>query len=466
MALVIGIQLVRWITWNRVEEHQRWVAHTHEVLATTERLLAAMHTAESTQRGFLLTRDSMFLAQHAGSVAEVPRVVARLGVLTEDNPNQQTRVATLSALADRKLAHMRSTVELGLDGEFDMALQRVLSGEGFSLSQAIRAEVDAMRGEELELLAARSGHAGAASRFNVISAVASGALNVGLLIGLYVLFRLLWRRRAEHESRLEALLVREREARTEAERATRLKDEFLATISHELRTPLTSLLGWTQILRHRPPDDASLARGLEVIERNARAQTRMIENLLDLSRIAAGNLELATEHVDLGDVARAAIERVEPAAARKGQSIALEVDEAARPVHGDRARLEQALGYVLDNALKFSSADRCVEVRVEPGGQGTTRIAVRDQGEGIARSELPGLFDRFHQVDGSPRRRHGGLGIGLAIARQLVELHGGKVDAESAGAGHGSTFTLTLPVELEHHPPRPEHSAVASPAAP
>ena len=265
------------------------------------------------------------------------------------------------------------------------------------------------------------------------------------------------RERIEQER--EQLLESERAARTEAEfrkaeaeAANRSKDEFLATLSHELRTPLNAILGWAQLLRtgHADPDDLSV--GLETIERNARAQAKLVEDLLDLSRIISGRLRLDPRPVELSAVVAAALETVRPAAEAKGVRLVPALDGPVGPVLGDPDRIQQVTWNLLSNAIKFTPRGGTVELvlRREADGGGTdgqaAEIVVRDTGQGIRPEFLPHVFDRLRQADASTTRRHGGLGLGLAIVRHLVELHGGTVRADSAGEGMGTTFTVRLPL--------------------
>jgi signal transduction histidine kinase/ActR/RegA family two-component response regulator len=242
----------------------------------------------------------------------------------------------------------------------------------------------------------------------------------------------------------EQLLVSEQAARLHAESNNRLKDEFLATISHELRTPLTAIIGWTQLLRRGIPDNKVAERALEVIERNGHAQLHLIEDLLDVSRIISGKLLLDVRAVDPASVIVAALDAVRPAAEAKGIELRAALDPAAGSVAGDAERLQQVVWNLVNNAVKFTPAGGRVEVRLARAGAGI-EIAVADTGAGIAPAFLPHVFDRFRQADAATTRAHGGLGLGLAIVRQLVELHGGTVAVDSEGEGRGATFTVTLP---------------------
>ena len=251
------------------------------------------------------------------------------------------------------------------------------------------------------------------------------------------------RKRAEKER--EELLVREKAARVEAEEANRTKDEFLATLSHELRTPLTAILGWVRLLRMKELDGATAEHALETVERNARAQAQLIEDLLDVSRVITGNLRLEMSTVELVPVIKAAMDAVEPAANAKMIKLEASLDPAAGPVSGDAARLQQVVWNLLSNAVKFTPREGRVSIRLERADS-QVEIRVTDTGQGISADFLPFIFDRFRQADSSTTRQHGGLGLGLAIVRHLVELHGGTVHAESAGEGRGATIKVRLPI--------------------
>jgi PAS domain S-box-containing protein len=243
----------------------------------------------------------------------------------------------------------------------------------------------------------------------------------------------------------------ERKASREAQAANRAKDEFLSIVSHELRTPLNAILGWAQILERRVDDQEALRKGLHVIERNAKAQVRIIEDILDVSRIITGKLRLDMRPLDVEAVVRAAIEVVRPAAEAKQINVELSFGGPA-VVSGDADRLQQVAWNLLSNAIKFTPREGRVAVAVQPA-RGSVQIAVSDSGKGISPEFLPYVFDRFRQADSSTSRGHGGLGLGLAIVRYLVEMHGGTVEAESAGENRGATFRVTLPVRDERERP-------------
>jgi two-component system CheB/CheR fusion protein len=243
----------------------------------------------------------------------------------------------------------------------------------------------------------------------------------------------------------EALLALERQARQRAEQADRVKDEFMATLSHELRGPLSAMMGWIHVLRADGLDEATRERGRAAIERSVRAQTRLIEDLLDYSSVVAGKLTLSPKLMDLVTVTGAAIGAVRSAAEAKGLRLELSTDAEPALVHGDPDRLQQVLWNVLSNAVKFTPSGGRVEVWIGRVGN-SLQLRVSDTGQGISRDFLPHVFERFRQQDGTSRRLQGGLGLGLAIVKELVELHGGTVLAESPGEGQGATITVALPL--------------------
>ncbi len=257
------------------------------------------------------------------------------------------------------------------------------------------------------------------------------------------------------EEELARLLESERQARAEAEAASRLKDEFIATVSHELKTPLTAIFGYAHLLTKRIGDNPPAAHATQMILRSAQAQAQIVDDLLDVSRIMAGKLRLNVGTVDLGPVIQAAVDTVRPAADAKGVHLAVVRDTEVGQVWGDPDRLQQVVWNLVSNAIKFTPRGGEVQARLARL-DGHAAIVVRDTGIGIRADFLPHLFERFRQGDGSSTRQYGGLGLGLSIVRHLVELHGGAVQAHSDGEGRGAEFTVLLPL-------RPSPAAVVSP---
>ncbi|HEY3120279.1 MAG TPA: ATP-binding protein [Vicinamibacteria bacterium] len=269
-------------------------------------------------------------------------------------------------------------------------------------------------------------------------------------------------RTADHERELR----RERTVRMEAEATSRAKDEFIAMISHELRTPLGAILIWTQLLRDEKLDDAATARALAMVERSTKSLVQLIDDLLDVSRIVAGKLNVELRPVDLASVVDLAVGSSQLAAEAKGLEVQYTADRPMDPISGDASRLQQVVGNLLANAIKFTPEGGRIEVRLEDTGS-HARISVRDTGMGIRPDFLPYIFERFRQADSTITKSQRGLGLGLAIARHLVERHGGSIEAESAGEGKGSTFRVTLPkVRRPAEDDSPEPRARSADAAP
>jgi signal transduction histidine kinase len=297
----------------------------------------------------------------------------------------------------------------------------------------------------------------------------SGARGVEevLFVGTGVAISVLSQARLTLEARRRKLLASEQEAsraaeeaRRAAEEANRLKDEFLSIVSHELRTPLTAINGWALMLQAGRLDEAQAARALETIVRSARSQNQLIDDLLDVSRIVAGKMRLNFAPVKRGPVIEAAVETTRPAAEAKGIRLSARLDPEAETMSGDAERLRQVVWNLLSNAVKFAPKGGRVEVRLERVGS-RVEIAVTDDGQGIKPEFLPYVFDRFRQEDGGTNRRQGGLGLGVTIVRDIVELHGGTVRAASEGLGKGATFMVTLPTAPVRGAPPDEFRAEA-----
>jgi signal transduction histidine kinase/ActR/RegA family two-component response regulator len=278
-----------------------------------------------------------------------------------------------------------------------------------------------------------------------------GFLGVGSQVGQFI-------ERIRIEQERQVLLESEQAARRDAESANRAKDEFLATLSHELRTPLNAIVGWAHLLKTGQLDDGQRARAVDVIDRNAKAQSQIVADVLDVSRIVMGKLRLDVRPVSMATVVEEALDTLRPAAAAKEIQLeaALSVEER---VSGDPDRLQQVVWNLIANAIKFTPSGGRVRVGLRRA-DGHVDVVVEDTGAGIRRDFLPHVFERFRQSDSSSTRAHGGLGLGLALVRHLVELHGGTVSAESLGQGHGATFTVRLPLMLAEARDRAEAPAV------
>ena len=280
--------------------------------------------------------------------------------------------------------------------------------------------------------------------------------------------RTLVRARVLHERVRRAELAAHR-ARQVAEAANQAKDAFMATVSHELRTPLSSIMGWAHLLKENPPDEQTLKRGLETIERNVKIQLQLIEDILDTTRVVSGKLQLELAPVDFAEVVRSAVDALKPAADAKQLRVELSFRAAASQVYGDAQRLQQAVWNVLSNATKFTPPGGFIRIELT-SSEHDLELTVTDSGKGIDADFLPHVFDRFRQQEGSETRRHSGLGLGLALVRHLVGAHGGTVSAHSEGDQRGATFKLQLPLDERRHlrgplseQPTPMPSSVAPP---
>ncbi len=447
--------LIRWLN-SQVD----LVDHTDQVISAAQETQALLIDMETGVRGYLLTNDPAFLAPYRKAAPVFHPALSALRHLVADSPSQTVAVTRI-------------------EGEYNDWLQlaeEMLSGSANAdaLDEAQIAEkgqMDTIRHHFATFVGVEEGvraQRTAAVRRNTRTVVATSALAT-FLFGIMAAF---FSRRALQTvaSDYEMTLIESEAARTRAESlarenerlflearsASRAKDEFLATLSHELRTPLTSILGWSRLLQLQGPDRDNLDVALEAIERSARSQAALIEDILDVSRIITGKMKLEVSDGDVRDAVRHAAESVQPAANGKRIRIEIDAPEEVR-LSADPNRLQQIIWNLLANAVKFSPSETTVRVSARRNEENVV-ITVADQGQGIDAGFLPFVFDRFRQADSSSTREYGGLGIGLAVVKLLVDLHGGTVQVDSPGLGQGATFTVTLPAR------RPPVSAGASPA--
>ncbi|MFL6274699.1 MAG: ATP-binding protein [Blastocatellia bacterium] len=357
-------------------------------------------------------------------------------VIAVDN---EQRVTYINTAAERQYGVTASAV-LGCSLD-KMYAYRWLRPEDEAAAYAAIEETGIWRGENIHVK--RDGEA-----IHVESHVSRLRDSSGEIAGLLAVIRDISERKRVEQAR-EELLEREQAARAQAEEASRLKDEFLATVSHELRTPLNAILGWARMLNMHDLKEDVAKRGLTTIEKNAQAQAQLIEDLLDVSRIVSGKLRLSAMPVKVAAILEDAVETIHPAAEAKGVNLDIDIDADAGLVSADPQRLQQIVWNLLSNAVKFTPRDGRVQVRLARINS-HAEIVVSDTGQGIAPEFLPYVFDRFRQADGSITRPYSGLGLGLAIVRHLVELHGGSVEARSAGLNQGAMFTIRLPLLMVH----------------
>jgi len=454
LIIILATTAISYRNANTLFDESQWVAHTHEVRSELSGLLSGLQDAETGTRGFILTGDEAYLAPHAAVRQEVVGRLDHLRRLIADNPDQERRLRDLEPHITVLLGWLDGTVATQRRAGVEAARERVVEGTGKREMDAARAGIRSMEAAEDRLLgerarAARDAATTASGTF-AVAAVLAGAL-IGVL---YTLLGRHLRVQAEASREREELLAREQAARRAAEQgqrqveeASRAKDSFLATVSHELRTPLSPILAWTDMLERGTLDAAQSRRALATIRRCARAQVRLVEDLLDVSRIVAGKMRLAVRPVELGGVIRAAVDVIRPAADAKNIRLQTVIDTETAAISGDAERLQQIVWNLLSNAVKFTPKGGRVTVVLERVNS-HVEIAVSDTGQGIDPEFLPHVFERFRQDDVTSTRRYAGLGLGLAIVRHIVEAHGGTVHADSPGRGEGAVFTVKLPLIL------------------
>ncbi len=370
-------------------------------------------------------------------------------LLADDNTDMREYLRRLLATKYdvEAVAEGETALAAALSQKFDLVLSDVMMPklDGFGLLRALRAN-EKTRTTPVILLSARAGEE---SRVEGMGAGADDYLikpfSARELMARVEAHLNLQRVRRESEEAVLQLIVREQKARASAEIANRVKDDFLAMLSHELRTPLNAIFGWTHLLKRGKLSEAERARGIDIIQRNAEAQRAIIDELLDISRIVTGKLQLDPKPIELVSVIQAAIDAVRPASDAKNIQIVATLDPGAGLVMGEAVRLQQVVWNLLSNAVKFTPVDGRVEVELRAVGT-RVEIVVRDSGEGIVPEFLPYIFERFRQADTSAKRTHGGLGLGLSIVSSLVAMHSGDIRAESDGEGKGATFIVTLPL--------------------
>jgi signal transduction histidine kinase/CheY-like chemotaxis protein len=471
LAAILAIGFVSYTEMTVLANSSARVQRSNDVLQTLHDLNTALTDTETNQRGFLLTEDTSYLDQYDAAIAQLRLALTELRRLGDTEQATGDAVGHLAQLAGAKLDEMQRAIHAIQKGEQHGALAAFTKGPGRQIMEDFRRDtldLEADQRQLLELHRHREYRARLVSEGVLVTTVLLSLLFVGAAA---LINRRFDERRRElekeiavrksAEERREALLTSERAARSEAERATRLKDEFVATMSHELRTPLNAIVGWASIL-HRDRNPKTVLQGVEVIERNAKLQARMVEDLLDMSRIVSGKLAMELQITDLSAVIEAAVAGVRPAAEARGVHLHI-ATTSTRPVNGDPGRLQQVFWNLLTNAIKFTPANGMVTVfarEVEREGRRSVEISVTDSGQGIDQKFLPYVFDRFRQADASTTRRHGGLGLGLSIVKSLVELHQGTVEAQSPGEGQGSTFIVCLPAAPDV--PREQTAAIES----
>jgi signal transduction histidine kinase len=424
LAAIAGAWLAAQI--GRLAQAEAWIDNSDRVIAMASEVEKLVAQQEADLQTFLYTGDPTRLGAYRREDAEED--LAELEELVAGDPTLAAEARMLRRDYGAWRAQMGQAIAEAARGR-----PKVVTDPRPAIEPLIaRAEKIAAREKEERLNWTRR-----FERQTGLATVGVVAL-LGLLAGTMSLA-------ARRQIRLvEDLMRREREALGKAQEALRARDTFLATLSHELRTPLTPILGWVTMARSKPLQGEALERALALIERNAKNEAQIVDDLLDVSHIAAGDLRLAPGPVEMAAVVHGAVAAVELSAQAKGVTLETSIDSPLPTLLGDPQRLRQVVSNLLGNAVKFTPRGGHVKILLGLC-DGGVRLVVRDDGAGFPADFLPYVFDYFRQADGSPKRAHGGLGLGLAIVRHLVELHGGEVEAESDGPGRGATFTVTLP---------------------
>jgi len=452
---------------------------THNVVVRLDETLRLTLDVEGAMNGFVITGNDTYLEPYQKAKVRLPAAIAELRTAFEKDQLQADEIARLDGWTTDYLAQAQEKIERRKVDGFDATIASLSDPPARVLTANIRASIDRLKATSLRSLELQDQRLDE-SFFRTIWVLIIGCVAGMLALGFanVIVSREIGKRRTAEtalrdankdlETRIEqrtielemvneslrraaeereTLLTNEKSARNEAEIANRLRDEFMATVSHELKTPLNSILGWARMLKNGELDREQVKRAVGTIIKNSETQNRLIEDLMDVARIISGKLVLEMEPTDLVELLGDTLEIVRPAAQSKSitlvNSAAEIVDSAV--VNGDRDRLRQVFSNLLTNAVKFTPADGRVEVSLEPAGENYL-VRVKDNGAGISRDFLPLVFERFRQ-DTTAAPRNGGIGLGLAIVRQLVEMHGGSVAVESDGSGEGSEFTVTLPAQ-------------------
>jgi signal transduction histidine kinase len=476
MLTVVGIFFYQHTLSLR--EEQNWQHRSRDVIERLDRVFTNAIDNDSASLSFILTGTDTYLDPTVQGQRETSEDIAKLETYLRDDKEESGEFDNLQGLLAQKTALNRQLVERRKQTDFNTVMTGFPMMQIQSTAMEIRRSVDRIKSRELDLLEAREESLDRNMNRTVTILIISSLAGVAALVlaNFIVMVENNRRRKAEvdlikaneelegnvqertlelqaaNEHLLESaaeredLLANEQAARREAEIANRLRDEFMATVSHELRTPLNSILGWARLLKNGNLDTRQSAKAVRTIIKNSESQNRLIQDLLDVARMISGKLELNIEDVPVEEFVSDSVETARPEAVKHHVAVELAIDEATREkvVAGDRVRLQQVIGNLLTNAIKFSPQGYTVNVDVH-STDGLVEIAVVDHGAGISRDFLPLVFERFRQ-NAATVKQSGGLGLGLAVVRNLTEMHGGTVSAYSEGENKGSKFTVRLPI--------------------
>lgn len=434
------------------ERSQRAIGEAQGMRIEILALLKNYVDAETGQRGFLLTGEEKYLEPYQRAEEILAHDEHRLKSVLAPEHELKAMREMVKPQERAKLAELQRTIEIRRSQGLDAAIVEVKKDSGREAMNAMRVVLDELDKKEHQITLTRLADAREQRKWVTFLSTAASLVLATALVGLFILTR---RNLAERERLLtvakqarDALrksLAAERVAHSEAIHANKLKDEFIAVVSHELRTPLNAIVGWTSLLREGATDEKELNEGLDTIDRNARAQAHLVDDLLDISRIVTGKVRLNIAEVNLRAIVVSVVDGLRPAATARGVAVTINSTAETAEVLGDSDRLQQVVWNLMSNAIKFTPRGGKVCVTLE-NYDSRVALEVIDSGQGIAADFLPRIFDRFSQADTSTTRGQAGLGLGLAITRHLVELHGGRISARSPGSDLGATFRVEIPI--------------------
>jgi signal transduction histidine kinase/ActR/RegA family two-component response regulator len=450
-VLIVFNAAVSYRQTRELHEAADWVDHTHEIMAALEQLVSTIKGAETSQRGFLITGNPTYLEPYNDALADYEKILSRIESLTSDNPHQQERIHRLKGLIAGRLDTLSQNIAIRKDQGFDAVKAAVASGRGTQAMVTVQALASEIEQHEGQLLVQRKQDNKQTYQLNIFTGILSALLG---LIGLG-LFTWLLRIHLDTQEKSAASIYDKVEALREANQhkdelmlelknADQRKDEFLATLAHELRNPLSPISNVLQLWPLIENDHEELNRLRGMMERQIRQMVRLINDLMDVSRISRGRIQLQKQRVDLRTIISEAVESVQPLIDDSSHRLAVALPAEPLFVDGDVARLTQVFGNILHNSAKFAGRNGVIWIAADRQN-GQAAVSIRDNGPGIPKHMLSQIFEMFRQVDQTSQRSYGGLGIGLSLVKQLVELHGGTVEARSEGPGSGSEFIVTLP---------------------
>jgi signal transduction histidine kinase len=462
-----------------LREEQQRQERARQVLESLDTVLTNSITTDNAVINFVVTSDASYLDAVGRADQQTAGEFAKLDALTANDSEQDVEFDHLQALAQKKKDINKRLIDLRRGSGFDEAIAELSKSSSQGVGNEFRSSIEHIKDREMQLLAQHEEALDSNMDRTILILIVSSLAGVAALVLANFIVMLENNRRRSAERALirmneeleekvdsrtkelqavnvtlltsanerEELLAKEQAARREAEIANRLRDEFMATVSHELRTPLNSILGWARLLKTGQLEPRQSAKAVQTIIKNSESQNRLIEDLLDVARMISGKLQLDLENVPVRDFVDYSVEMVKPEAAKRNINIHVNLENGAgdATVAGDRVRLQQIVGNLITNAVKFSGPDSGVDVTAKQD-DGFVEIAVRDHGAGISPEFLPLVFERFRQ-DSATIKQSGGLGLGLAIVRNLTEMHGGTVRAHSEGENKGATFVVRLPVD-------------------